>query len=161
MREDYVHFFVREFLKAEGWRLLAGQYPNGSDDELPILNIVDPNLARDQSPDPRRHSQNKLVPDLIALKHNKVIVVELKPRFDRGDEVKLLHILHDRRVDFLHAFAALLRRAGVQLPWPLRELLFIPILGFASPKQYPRRHGFAYLLVKGPEVILDSNGIEL
>ena len=35
-----------------GWRLIAGQYPGGSDDELPALNIVDPTVARDNSPIP-------------------------------------------------------------------------------------------------------------
>ncbi len=68
IRQDLVHYSVREFLRSKGWQLIAGQYPNGSDNELPPLNVLDPNLARDNSPDPRRHSKNKYVPDLVACK---------------------------------------------------------------------------------------------
>ena len=48
--ESYVHVAMREFLKKEGWLLIAGEYPNGSDDELNVLSISDPTVARDHSP---------------------------------------------------------------------------------------------------------------
>ena len=28
--ESYVHVAMREYLKKEGWLLIAGEYPNGS-----------------------------------------------------------------------------------------------------------------------------------
>ena len=49
--ESYVHVAMREFLKKEGWLLIAGEYPNGSDDELNVLNISDPTVARDLTRD--------------------------------------------------------------------------------------------------------------
>ena len=37
--ESYVHVAMREFLKEEEWLLIAGEYPNGSDDELNIVYL--------------------------------------------------------------------------------------------------------------------------
>ena len=56
INESFVHVAMREYLKKKGWLLIAGEYPNGSDDELNVLSISDPSVARDNSPDPRRHS---------------------------------------------------------------------------------------------------------
>lgn len=54
--ESFVHVSMRQCLKRSGWLLIAGEYPNGSDDELNVLSISDPVVARDNSPAPRRHS---------------------------------------------------------------------------------------------------------
>ena len=40
--ESFVHVAMREYLKNRGWLLIAGEYPNGSDDELNVLSISDP-----------------------------------------------------------------------------------------------------------------------
>ena len=61
--ESFVHVAMREYLKSRGWLLIAGEYPNGSDDELSVLSISDPVVARDNSPDPRRHSSGEIIPD--------------------------------------------------------------------------------------------------
>lgn len=65
--EGHIHIVMRKFLKSNHWLLIAGDYPGGSDHELFPLNVVDPAVARDHSPDPSRHSLGKIVPDLVAL----------------------------------------------------------------------------------------------
>jgi hypothetical protein len=87
--ETFVHVAIRKFLKDNGWKLIAGQYPGGSDDELHTVNIYDPLLAKDQSPDHRRHSFGKLVPDLIAYKNQTILIVEAKPEYSPSDKEKL------------------------------------------------------------------------
>ena len=57
---------------------------------------MDPYFARDQSPDHRRHSLNKLVPDLIAYRDNEFLIIEMKPRYSKADEDKLLELLSGR-----------------------------------------------------------------
>ena len=76
LREDAIHLTIRKELKKRGWKLIAGEYPNGSDDELHSLKVVDPFFARDESPDHRRHSINKLVPDLVAYKDSSFLIIE-------------------------------------------------------------------------------------
>lgn len=148
LREDYIHYTVRAYLKGRGWLLIAGQYPDGSDDELLPLNVTDPSVARDGSPDPRRHSRAKLVPDLVALKKEVVLVVEMKPKYSVADEQKLLRLLGERRSDFLNALERLLRLVKVAPSKPLRDLTVVPCLGFSSVSAYPRRSDFCYILLK-------------
>src|SRR5690349_13936288 len=108
-REDFIHYSVRKLLKDNNWLLLAGQYPNGSDDEIPSMNIMDPILSRDQSPDHRRHSMNKLVPDLVAYKGNHIFIIEMKPKYSLEDERKLIETISIRRNDFLNSLSYLLK----------------------------------------------------
>ena len=149
MREDEIHYAVREFLQREKWMLVAGQYPNGSDDELPILNVKDPAVARDDSPDPRRHALDKFVPDLIALKEKTLLVVEMKPAYDAGDEQKLTELLSRRLDRLIRALEELSVRASHLQNISWRGLRYVPTLGFcprlAGWKQNP---GFALLLVE-------------
>lgn len=95
--ESYVHVAMREFLKKEGWLLIAGEYPNGSDDELNVLSISDPTVARDHSPDPRRHSRGEIVPDLVAYKNGTILIIEAKPKYSLDDKYKLLDLLTDKK----------------------------------------------------------------
>lgn len=97
--ESYVHVAMREFLKKEGWLLIAGEYPNGSDDELNVLSISDPTVARDHSPDPRRHSRGEIVPDLVAYKNGTILIVEAKPKYSLDDKYKLIDLLSTKRID--------------------------------------------------------------
>lgn len=159
MREDYIHFYVRQALKEAGWTLIAGQYPNGSDDELPCLNVIDPVLARDNSPDHRRHSMNKLVPDLVAAKAQNILVVEMKPAYDSGDEDKLMNLLTERRAHFVFCLSTLLQKRGLKLEGDIYAMRIIPCLGFSRPKRYPRKAGFTYFYVNDDRVVFDGNGI--
>lgn len=130
--ETYVHVAIRTFLKKEGWLLIAGQYPGGSDDELHVFNIFDPVLAKDSSPDHRRHSFGKLVPDLIAYKNGMLLVVEAKPEYSVSDKEKLEYLLKERREDFLAHLTKYAEERGFSEILPLSERKIIPTLAFLT-----------------------------
>lgn len=148
MREDLIHVAVRRFVRARGWTPIAGQYPNGSDDELPALYIVDPTVARDNSPDPRRHAADKQVPDLVAYKAGIMLLIEMKPRFSAEDEAKLIDLLTNRRGDLLMALDALVTVRRIALPTLVSQLTFVPCLGFADGSRYTPHQDFCYFLVR-------------
>ncbi|MFC1890863.1 hypothetical protein ACFLZT_00550 [Thermodesulfobacteriota bacterium] len=147
-REDFLHFAIRKFLKENSWELIAGQYPNGSDDEVPSLNIMDPTLAKDNSPDHRRHSMNKLVPDIVALNSNHMLIVEIKPVYSKEDEEKIEYILSDRILDLYNALRDLVITRGIKINVPIEELIFIPCLGFGHGSEYFYNDSFCYFLVQ-------------
>lgn len=153
VREDVVHYAVRRFLKQYGWHLLAGQYPNGSDDEIPCLNVMDPGLACDNSPDSRRHSKNKLVPDLLAYRDGILLIIEMKPRYDAKDEKKLEYLLHERRADFLSSLRRLAETKGYVFSCPVEDLVTIPCLGMSTGVLCPHRSDYAYFTVVDPETV--------
>jgi len=157
MREDFIHFCVRQYLKANSWHLIAGQYPNGSDDELPPLNVMDPVLARDQSPDHRRHSLNKLVPDLVASKQNLMLLIEFKPSYYHPDELKLRELLDIRKNDLLFALHQLIKR-GVKFTDSPENFILIPCLGFGGTPIFKRNPDFCYFQVdKSGSVLFFGN----
>jgi hypothetical protein len=88
---------MREYLKSEGWILVAGEYPGGSDHELYPLNVVDPSVARDNSPDPRRHSLREIIPDLVALRGRDLFIGEAKVGYSEKDRDKLDDLVNTRR----------------------------------------------------------------
>jgi hypothetical protein len=130
--EGLIHVAVRADLARRDWRLLAGQYPRGSDDDLPRLNVIDPQLARDSSPDPRRHSLNKYVPDLVALKVPYVLVIEMKSEYSLADVAKLEALLGARRSDYVKALAELFARQGLDLD-PNR-LTHVPAVAYSTTR---------------------------
>ena len=157
MREDVIHLAVRLFLRGAGWQLIAGQFPDGSD-ELPVLNIMDPTLACDNSPDHRRHSMNKFVPDLVAYRGQVVLVVEMKPSYSSKDERKLEELLTVRRHDLLTALKSLVSRHRIEIPIPVDDITFIPCLGFHESARYIRNPFFCYFKVKNlTSVIFEGN----
>lgn len=158
MREDFVHVAVRRVLVRNGWTLIAGQFPNGSDDELPTLSVMDPLLARDQSPDPRRHSFNKFVPDLIARCGAIVLIVEMKPRFSEDDELKLRNLLDKRRDDFFRALRDLLQARGAESSFAVNELILVPALGFSAPKRRVKPAIFCHFRVFGLDTVEFDGG---
>lgn len=143
LREDVVHYYMRQGVRADGWTLVAGQYPNGSDDELRALYVVNPSVARDRSPMPRHHSLDKLVPDLVAVRGDEVLVVEAKPGYDGADELKLAHLLTERRSDFDAALDPMLIEKGLKVD--ASDLRGVPALALSRGVAYPVREGFAYL----------------
>jgi hypothetical protein len=158
LREDVIHYHVRRGLKALGWTLLAGQYPNGSDDELPCLAVVDTRVARDQSPDSRRHASNKLVPDLVAVRDTDLLVIEMKPSYNSDDEQKLVKLLSSRRAEFEIAFQKLAATRRWELD--ISKLNVHPCLGFSAGETYECRPDFCYITVDhGHGVVLDGNGL--
>lgn len=149
MREDLIHLAVRKFLSRSGWQLIAGQYPGGSDDELPILNIVDPKVARDRSPDPRRHSLDKVVPDIVAYARGVMLLAEHKPRYSFEDEEKLEKLLALRRADLILALKKLIDSGRAAIDVPVEQLVFVPGLGFAANSRYKPNPDFCYFKVRG------------
>ena len=145
--ETFVHVAIRKYLKEKGWKLIAGQYPGGSDDELHVLNIYDPELARDESPDHRRHSLGKLVPDLMAYKNDKLIVVEAKPNFSIQDRKKLTNLFNERKDHFL----SVLNKFAIERKFdeliPVEKLELIPVLAFLAENDLPANDGPSLLVV--------------
>ncbi len=147
LTEFLIHFTVRQFLRNHDWVLVAGQYPGGSDDELLALSIRDPRLAKDSSPDPRRHDTNKLVPDLVAQRDRFMLLVEMKPNYSSADERKLEIILDTRKSDLVAAVNQLFSRRPSMYTYPPEELTYLPALGFGSGSSYPANPNFCYFLV--------------
>jgi hypothetical protein len=144
--EGHIHVAMRRFLQERDWVLIAGEFPGGSDHHLYPLNVVDPLVACDRSPDPRRHSTGELIPDLIALQNRALLVGEAKVRYDGGDLRKLTLLLSDRRAHLLSALRtfALERRFPDLLP--IESLKFYPTLVFESHcVAPPPPAGFSYL----------------
>ncbi|MCC6553434.1 MAG: hypothetical protein IT372_10505 [Polyangiaceae bacterium] len=135
--EGHVHVAMRKFLSRQGWRLVAGEYPGGSDHQLYPLNVVDPTIACDRSPDPRRHSLGELVPDLVALRDRDLFIGEAKLRYDEGDRVKLALLLGERRSDLLAALRKFARERGVPELLPVETLVMRPALIFMSNADAP------------------------
>ena len=157
--ETFVHVAIRRFLKEKGWKLVAGQYPGGSDDELHVFNIFDPSLAKDFSPDHRRHSFGKLVPDLIAYKNKKVLIIEAKPEYSIPDKEKLEYLLSERRQDFLQGLTKFALERNFSELLPSNDLQLIPVLAYLAEYDAPNET-FAQLKVIDLEHVV-SEKIEL
>jgi hypothetical protein len=128
--EGFVHRAVRRHLRDHGWTLIAGQWPGGSDDTLHVLYIVDPVVARDSSPDPRRHSLDKFVPDVVALKNGALLIVEAKARYSQMDFDKLERLLGERREDLDEALRAFGHERGFPALLHPETLSMHPALAF-------------------------------
>lgn len=162
MREDFIHYHMRTGLKNLDWTLIAGQYPDGSDDELRTMYVVDPAVARDRSPQPRHHSLNKQVPDLVAYRDDMLLVVEAKPNYDLADEKKLLNLMSIRREDFNRAAVPLLIQMGIDRQ--AKDLTLVPALAFRADIVYTPHPLFAYIEIdptgtmtyKAPQVVTND-----
>jgi hypothetical protein len=146
--EGRIHVAMRRYLKQQGWLLIAGEYPGGSDHELYPLNVVDPTLARDNSPDPRRHSAGELIPDIVALNGPNLLIGEAKIRYNQNDRVKLDVLLTQRRADFLSSLRKFaLERHFPQL-LPVEQLSLHPVLVFLAGTEAPNPVGaFSHLRI--------------
>ena len=150
INESFVHVAMREYLKQCGWLLIAGEYPNGSDDELNVLSISDPAVACDNSPDPRRHSLGEIIPDLIAYKNNVILIIEAKPGYSSGDREKLNNLLGNmksRLISSLEKFSAYKAHFS---DIDYHNAIYVPVLAYGNPS-YTIRHRdsrFGHLYVK-------------
>lgn len=146
--EGHIHLAMRRVLSDNGWLLVAGEYPGGSDHELYPLNVVDPAVARDASPDPRRHSLGELIPDLVALRNRDLFIGEAKVRYDDGDRVKLDRLLSERRDHLLASLRTFAKERRVPALYPVEDLVLHPVLvfraGVAAP---PPGDGFSHLRI--------------
>ena len=146
--EGHIHLYMRSFLQRQGWQLVAGEYPGGSDHQLYPLNVVDPALARDESPDPRRHSLGEQIPDLVALQNRSLFIGEAKLRYDDGDRAKLASLLNERRNHLLAALQTFALERQVPELLPVNTLVMHPVLVFRSDSDAPPPPaGFSYLRI--------------
>jgi hypothetical protein len=132
MREGDLHVAMRNIFKTKGWTLIAGEFPGGSDHELYPLNVVDPSVAKDNSPDPRRHSQGELIPDLVAMKDNVLLIGECKVAYDADDSQKLLTLLTTRFGDLTSALEKFAIDRRIPELLPVSKFSFIPFQVFAK-----------------------------
>lgn len=146
--ESQIHVCMRDYLKRQGWQLVAGEYPGGSDHELYPLNVVDPALARDESPDPRRHSVGELIPDIVALLDRTLLIGEAKPRHDDKDQAKLMSLLNERKSHLLLALKKFAQERRIPELLPVTGLDIHPVLVFPSDVLAPSPPpGFSYLRI--------------
>ncbi|MEG9863020.1 MAG: hypothetical protein V6Z81_11135 [Parvularculales bacterium] len=145
-REDAVHVSIRKHLKKNGWILIAGEYPNGSDDELHSLKVMDSLFSKDHNLDHRRHSFNKLIPDLIAYKEGIFLIIEIKTRYNKQDEEKLKILFSSRIQDLRKCLKDFLKRYMPEQNIDVFTSQLIPTMGF-SKGDFQLESGFVYLKV--------------
>ena len=146
--EGRIHLYMRDFLNRQGWQLVAGEYPGGSDHQLYPLNVVDPTVVRDESPDPRRHSAGELIPDLVALRNRNLFIGEAKLEYDDGDRAKLVLLLSERRKHLVAALQTFALERRVPELLPVETLDMRPVLVFLSDADAPTPPpGFSYLRI--------------
>jgi hypothetical protein len=156
--EAFVHRAVRRYLAAHGWTLIAGQWPGGSDDTLHVLYVVNPIVARDLSPDPRRHSLDKFVPDIVALKNGTLLIVEAKPSYSQSDFEKLERLLGERRNDLHMALLTFGRERGFPLLLEPQELAVQPALAFSATSPHATPDPPWVMLLVDPAGIVSPEG---
>jgi Holliday junction resolvase len=115
---------------------------------------MDPLLCGDACPDPSRHSENKLVPDLFAWKPGYLLVIEMKPSFSVQDEQKLISLLTTRR-NHLHLA---LKTFAKDRSMPFLEnpdlLKIVPCLAFKNGARFKIQSDFCYFLIESLESVL-------
>ena len=149
--EGHIHLYMRTFLKQQGWRLIAGEYPGGSDHELYPLNVVDPTVARDNSPAPHHHSLGELIPDIVALRGRLLLIGEAKLQYDDRDRAKLDYLLNERRSDLLAALLTFALDRGFPELRPVETLVMRPALIFrAGPDAPAPPAGISYIRIVNP-----------
>ena len=150
--EGRIHLAMRHVLRHRGWLLVAGEFPGGSDHELCPLNVVDPAVAKDESPDPRRHSLGELIPDLVALRGRDLFIGEAKVRYDPRDREKLGLLVSERREHLLRALRTFAVERKVPRLLPIETLFLRPTLVFRADSSIipPPTAALSYLRIVSP-----------
>jgi hypothetical protein len=139
---------MRKALRNRGFTLIAGEFPGGSDHELYPLNVVDPKVARDFSPDPRRHSTGELIPDIVALKGRRLVIGEAKVHYNEPDRMKLEQLIGLRRDDLCAAIEKFAAERKFPELLPVGSLELLPTLIFTDLKLPPQApSGFSYIIL--------------
>lgn len=81
LSESEIYVYSKRFLRDRGWKLVGGEPPGGSDG-LPRVEAKHPD--KDE-----KGSRGSKKVDILAYKGGKLLLLELKSRFDDGDVVKL------------------------------------------------------------------------
>lgn len=88
--EEFIYNSCKEFLIKNGFSLLAGDPPRGTDPFLPFIEIKGENNGD-------KGSKNSYKPDLVAWKNNSIYIVECKPKYNESDYFKLQEILSNEQ----------------------------------------------------------------
>jgi hypothetical protein len=88
MREDEIYILCKSFLREEGWKIIGGQPPRGTD-HYPVIEIKSDSNAS-------KGSLGSFKPDLVAIKEGYVLLCECKPTFDPTDVAKLHEVLQSQ-----------------------------------------------------------------
>lgn len=89
LTESEVYVGAKAFLQRTGWVILGGQPPDGSN-HLPVVEIKEPSRTK-------LGSQGAYKPDLLAIRHSILLIVECKPDHSETDAAKLREILADEQ----------------------------------------------------------------
>lgn len=98
LREDFVFVSVKRHLSETGWRVIGGEPPDGTADDLIRVYIRPATNARG-----RLHSLGSQKVDLISIKDGTLLLTELKPSYSEADRKKLDRIAGPMREDLLRA----------------------------------------------------------
>ena len=150
INESFVHVAMREYLRSSGWTLIAGEFPNGSDDELNVLSISDPVVARDNSPDPRRHSFGEIVPDLVAYKNGVILIIEAKPRYSYDDKLKLNSLFSNDMDRLAHALWKFSESKAKFSHIDYDNAIYVPVLAYGNPNYIIEQEdsGFGHIYIR-------------
>jgi len=102
MNEGKIYYFLKNYLINKGWNILAGEPPNGSN-SVPRIEIRSKNRLG-------IGSKGSYKIDLISLKLNTLLLIELKPKYNQGD-INKLNVVTSERIGDL--FDALKERCGL------------------------------------------------
>jgi len=86
LNETQVFILVRKYLVENNWQVIGGQPPSGTD-HLPVIEIRDPTYKGNGS-------KGSYKPDLIAWYESKLVIIELKPSFNKPDRDKVNKVLN-------------------------------------------------------------------
>lgn len=89
LSESEIYVYSKRFLRNHGWKLVGGEPPGGSDG-LPRVEAKHPDKAE-------KGSRGSKKVDILAYKGGKLLLLELKSRFDEGDVVKLDELVGELR----------------------------------------------------------------
>jgi hypothetical protein len=91
MKEDEIYLLTKKLVLGQGFEILGGQPPNGTD-RFPVIEIK--SLEHEQ-----KGSKSSYKPDLVVANSEMLMIIECKPSFDLGDVSKLREIsLSDKRL---------------------------------------------------------------
>jgi len=85
INETKVFILVRDYLLENGWEVIGGQPPSGTD-YLPVIEIRDPAHKG-------KGSKGSYKPDLVAWHESNLFIIELKPSFNQPDRDKVNEVL--------------------------------------------------------------------